>query len=292
MNLNDIKKMKVDDLRKYLLDVGESKTNVSTWKAKELKEAAINYFETIQASSEGENTEDFKIEYEDEPDIVESESLQDHLPKYGSPEWQEYVMNQFREDELFEGCPKAAGLRRVAQELLGDVISAGVSQMSVINQGEDSRAVTLSYTVEIDWKLDFDINMFRDLQQIQRSIRTFSGMADGVENKNCTFFRHPAAVVETKAMGRAFKNALCLNITTSEEKMSGYDSEPITSSSGITEQMKKMIRKKAEHIASASNSDVSLFIKKMIRKINNDQDKSLSDLSMDEAKALIAVIDS
>ena len=51
------------------------------------------------------------------------------IPDYLSPEWDAYVMEQFAPHELMDGHPNAAGLRRVAELLLGPIIESGPTQV-------------------------------------------------------------------------------------------------------------------------------------------------------------------
>ena len=50
------------------------------------------------------------------------EQQEDLMPAYGSEDWNEYVMSKFENGELFDGNPTCAGLRRVAEELLGTIV--------------------------------------------------------------------------------------------------------------------------------------------------------------------------
>ena len=42
-------------------------------------------------------------------------------PNMSSPEWSDYVLGHFEEDELWEGHPTASGLRRVTELLMGPI---------------------------------------------------------------------------------------------------------------------------------------------------------------------------
>ena len=53
-------------------------------------------------------------------DIIMDESA----PSVTSPEWNEYVLGLFDPSELFDGRPTCAGLRRVSELVLGQVISS------------------------------------------------------------------------------------------------------------------------------------------------------------------------
>ncbi len=59
----------------------------------------------------------------------EQEEEDPNIPEYASPEWNKYVMEHFRTDELIDGNPICAGLRRVAGLLLGELIESGPDQV-------------------------------------------------------------------------------------------------------------------------------------------------------------------
>ena len=53
----------------------------------------------------------------------------DLMPAYGSEDWNDYVMTKFNKSELFDGNPTCAGLRRVAEELLGTIVVSRPAQV-------------------------------------------------------------------------------------------------------------------------------------------------------------------
>ena len=58
----------------------------------------------------------------DKEDLVEDviEVAQEERPPYGSKEWNDFVMEKFEPHELIDGNPLVHGLRRIAEDLLGD----------------------------------------------------------------------------------------------------------------------------------------------------------------------------
>ena len=52
----------------------------------------------------------------EEPDMT--------MPAYGSKEWNSYIMEKFEPRELIDGNPICAGLRRVAEDVLGSIVSS------------------------------------------------------------------------------------------------------------------------------------------------------------------------
>ena len=57
--------------------------------------------------------------------VIEENNAEEDTPSMFSEEWNEYVMAHFKRNELIDGNPICAGLRRVAELLLGDIIESG-----------------------------------------------------------------------------------------------------------------------------------------------------------------------
>ena len=229
---------KIDDLRSALLQAGVSEEVVAKSSKKEL-EALYE-----------QNVKSFDIIFEAPvaQDAIEVSTVAATLPAYGSDDWQDYVLSLLKPSEQLEGHPRCFGLRRIAQLLLGPIVSSKASTVSVIPVGE-SRAVTINYEITIDWKLDRSI--FLGTQDINGLYRVFGGVADCVEDIKTPYGKHPAASAETKAMSRALKQALCLNVLSAEEKVSGYDDKEESTrsnSSKITEMMVKFIEAKVKSL--------------------------------------------
>jgi hypothetical protein len=129
----------------------------------------------------------------------------DDRPRYGSKEWHEYIMSKFEPEELFDGNPTCAGLRRVAEEELGDIIFSGPSQVFPSTSDNGPGRATVVYEIQIDWRgTGF--------------IRTYKEVAD-VWHGNCDdlFCAHPVATASTRAEGRALRKALKVRCLAAEE---------------------------------------------------------------------------
>jgi hypothetical protein len=126
--------------------------------------------------------------------------------RIGDPEWTAYVLSLLVPSEKVETnrgvYPRAAGLRRVANKLLGLIsISTHVAEApSPMNNGRATVVCDVSY---------------RDDDE---GVISASGAADCFK-KNSThpFYYHPTSTAETRAEGRALKRLLCLDVFTIEE---------------------------------------------------------------------------
>lgn len=132
-------------------------------------------------------------------------------PGYLSPEWHDYVMTYFQPNELMEGNPTTAGLRRVAELLLGDIVSSKPVQVFPSEGNGPSRA-TVVYEVRIAWKLEATV------QGEYSSIRTYADVADVWHgNTDALFCGYAVATASTRAEGRALRKALKLRGVAAEE---------------------------------------------------------------------------
>jgi len=150
------------------------------------------------------------IEIIDEKAIQNSEKEQTeeteiNVPVLGSKEWNDYVLSQLAGDEKQDDAPTVDGLRRVAQQLLGPIISSVTTNLLM-----NERATAVAYEVEFLWQ-------YEDARQGQNV--SFGGVADVTdENSTHPYSQYRAALAETRAEGRALKKALGLKkIMTAEE---------------------------------------------------------------------------
>lgn len=132
------------------------------------------------------------------------------MPAYGSDEWDDFVMSKFKKGEVFSmpnGKPtvSCAGLRRVAEELLGDIVVSRPSQVFPAMDADGPGRATVVFEITIDW-----FNSGR--------MRTFSDVADCWHgNTDDLFCAHPSATASTRAEGRALRKALRIKCLAAEE---------------------------------------------------------------------------
>lgn len=274
---------KVDELRIALISAGVDESKVASMGRQELKALYVTEIANKAPAP-------FGIVYEsitgdsNPAQSVEVETKQAALPQYGSPEWQSYVLAQLRPNEQLDGFPRCFGLRRVAQELLGPIVSAKASSVSVIPQSTvndtPTRAVTINYEITFDWTLDRSI--WADPRNPVINYRTFGGVSDCVEEVNSPWGKHPASSAETKAMSRALKQALCINVLSAEEKVSGYEEGPTEGpkTSKITDQLISFITAKANQL--------KLDVVKVMKE--NNLTCSIKDLTLEQGRELFASI--
>ena len=142
---------------------------------------------------------------EEEQEKQEEPQVDTTMPAYGSKEWSDYIMNKFDRRELFDGNPTCAGLRRVAEDVLGSIVSSRPSQVWPSTDANGPGRATVVFEVVINW---MDSGEFR----------TFAEVADVWHgNTDDLFCAHPVATASTRAEGRALRKALKVKCLAVEE---------------------------------------------------------------------------
>jgi len=77
-----------------------------------------------------------------------SKKTTEEVPEINSPEWNDYVMSHFQDNELIDGNPLTAGLRRVAEILVGEIISSKPIDVQRIETGDPIGKTTVTYEVQ------------------------------------------------------------------------------------------------------------------------------------------------
>ena len=135
----------------------------------------------------------------------EEQQVEMTMPAYGSKEWNDYIMCKFEDRELFDGNPTCAGLRRVAEDVLGSIVSSRPSQVWPSTDVNGPGRATVVFEVVINW---MDTG----------ELRTFAEVADVWHgNTDDLFCAHPVATASTRAEGRALRKALKVKCLAAEE---------------------------------------------------------------------------
>ncbi len=127
-------------------------------------------------------------------DFEESEEHQD-TPNINDEGWVEYVIGLLREDEQVDGRPTVDGLRRLTEELLGEIVTCTTK----VHHNTENYAST---TVRIELG----------------DGRIMDGSADANENNTkFPYSKFLVAMSETRAEGRALRKLLRLRVASVEE---------------------------------------------------------------------------
>lgn len=238
----DFTKKTVAEIRDMLVKMGVSREQAESIKGKsELVEALYSVMEngTIEVPmlSEVEVEEGGIVQNLQDTESEESEAVEVVNPKIGSEGWEEFVISHLNEKEFDvkngKKYPKAAGLRRVAQLLLGPIVFSGPRQVFPPSAGND--IATVIYDIEIMWTHGMTIAEWmpeNELMNLKIPVRRFSEAADCTDdNTPNPFCKHKTATASSRAEGRAFRKALQLNITTAEEMNMSMDEVAVVTES-------------------------------------------------------------
>jgi hypothetical protein len=207
--------------------------------------------------------EDFEMEKEE---LIEEEHEvdEDSTPDFASKGWTEYVMSLLSEDEKFKDKPRTEGLLRIIRILFEDV---EFPNPDVHHVSPEYAAVTCAILV---------------------NGRQFVGSAEvHPGNTDSPFVKYPLATAETRALGRAAKRLLGINILTAEETSKVADltipqSDEDRTEGGITATQIKMIARQSKAI----NVDVVQAVTNTV-----GQHDKISDLSHAEALRVLKQLD-
>jgi hypothetical protein len=121
-------------------------------------------------------------------------------PSMLSHEWHDYAMTLFHETEMVDGHPLVAGLRRVAEAVLGTIVFSGPTQVFPVQRDDHHGRATVVFTIEF-----------------ANGVR-YSEVADSWEgNTDDTFCAYAVAIASTRAEARALRKALKIKGVAAEE---------------------------------------------------------------------------
>jgi hypothetical protein len=154
------------------------------------------------------------------------EELRDERPAMTDDRWFSFVMKHFTDDELENGNPKAEGLRRVAELLLGPILESYPTPLQWPCPANEW-AATVKFTIVFHW-------LYPEAGMPPHE-RTFAEVADVTEkNTPAEFALHPSASASTKAEGRALRKALKLKHVVAAEEVAPDGEEDNVDDSGTT----------------------------------------------------------
>lgn len=126
--------------------------------------------------------------------------------KQSDPEWTQYVLGKFLPDEVDGKNPRVEGLRRVAGDLVGELVEEGCDLVASPCEDNRFRACVKAWCVFVT--------------EDGRTKR-FEALADAHED-NCLedYATYLVAMADTRAKGRVFRNALGLRRVVAAEEVS------------------------------------------------------------------------
>jgi hypothetical protein len=151
-------------------------------------------------------------------EVEEPVPVPEVVPEFQSPEWHEYLMRQFYEEELnSEGHPTCDGLRRLVQKLIGKITFAGIADFA---SPEDGNRGTATVVFQVDLFVTMD-----DHPQTRTQV-SYSDIADCNQfNTDQPYSKYQSATAATRAEGRIYRKILGIRKTTAEEISQVAESE-------------------------------------------------------------------
>lgn len=215
-------KMGKQELRAALMASGYTEEQLLDDNGKNLKR--LDLLELYQANKQGESglTALSSVEEDDNddvgveisPDIKDitddsGEQLQvDDLepPTPSDSGWTQYVLGKFLEDEVDGKNPRVEGLRRVASELVGELIEEGCDLLAAPTEDNRFRACVKAWGVFLT---------------SDGRTKRFEALADA-HSENCfeDYATYLVAMADTRAKGRMYRNALFLRRVVAAEEVS------------------------------------------------------------------------
>ena len=205
-------------------------------------------------------------------------------PKYKSKEWHDFVMGHFDESELIEGNPKCAGLRRVAELLLGDIVDSRPTNVIFTPSDSGPGQATVVYNIVFEnWRNSGQVRVFGEVAEVWHG------------NTDDPYSAYPAATAATRAEGRALRKALGVNCLAAEE---------LTRKKDVTAIMQNIVKVEAPAIPEISDRDRITpaqinFLDKKCGEMNinaltlikqNTNKDSINDVGKKEASELLNLI--
>ena len=137
--------------------------------------------------------------------VIEESVGEENRPSMFSDEWNDFVMAHFHRNELIDGNPICAGLRRVGEFLLGDIVESGPEQVFPAMDGSSPDRATVVFKVVFNWMNSGQQRVYKEVADVWHG------------NTDYLFCAHPVATASTRAEGRALRKALKLRCLAAEE---------------------------------------------------------------------------
>lgn len=144
--------------------------------------------------------EDIELKTPSNTDTSVKDVISQDAPSMLSPEWHDYAMTLFQEDELVNGHPLVTGLRRVSELVLGPMAFSGPTWVKPTDRDDHHGRATVIFTIEFASGLKC------------------SEVADSWEgNTDDMFCAFAVAIASTRAEARALRKVLKIKGVAAEE---------------------------------------------------------------------------
>lgn len=174
------------------------------------------------------------------------------IPMRRDPEWTDYVLSFLKEDELSNGNPTTAGLRRVIELVYGTIVR---SQSHVVHAPtNENRIAIVEHTLEIAPPMSLISNIFTDVADCTS------------RNTDAPYNQYLIATCSTRAEGRALRRALGLKKAVAEELSDVANEAP---SDNDEERIKDVQVKTIDTLCKRAKINVQKFVNSGSQQYNN-----------------------
>ena len=134
-------------------------------------------------------------------------SEEQKVPTFTDPEWSDYVLSHLTEDEKYDGHPKTDGVRRLVEKFIGPITNVDTRVVQCPATDNHNRAV-----------VNCSVTLNPGAMTANGDYWTYCGSADAdLRNTDAPFNQFPTAIAETRAFGRALRQALRIKTAVAEE---------------------------------------------------------------------------
>ena len=217
-------KVKVGDIRKALEVHGGDVTIVGKeGLVEELKRVAEKLGVTTDTLLKDVD-EDINVDFseaemeEDISAVANHEKEEEVLMNPDHSDWSDYIMRQFRTNELDGGNPNVKGLRRLVNKELGEVVFSGPVSFDAHHPDDPhmpGRCVC-HYEIHIEWK--YGTPVYISVDDMVAKPRVFGSIGGAyLGSVDGEYAKYPDAMAEVRAESRCLRKALNINAVSSEE---------------------------------------------------------------------------
>lgn len=206
-------RLKKNELKAMLLQMGHDPDDINKLKRPALLElfaSEENLGESAEAALEDVTVEEEKTvsvtdvgTTDSETQLLSDDETTNEIPDRCDPEWTQYVLGKFLDDELDGENPRVDGLRRVAQELIGMIMEEGCDLVACPTVENGMRACVKAWVV------------FANNQRFEALADASPFNITGEE-----YVIYLTAMADTRAKGRCLRNALGLKRVVAAEEVS------------------------------------------------------------------------
>lgn len=167
-----------------------------------------------------------KVDIEEEQGIIITDIDRPTIDQItvGNKGWQDYIMSQFRSEELQEGKPTCDGLRRVTEAFIGPITSKTITELYPPNENNN-------YTSTVVVRIQVLVTKNASHPHYGKMIIEDEAADVNKSNTDAPYCYYQSATATTRAEARALRKILKLRTVAAEEVGQGVKPEESTNES-------------------------------------------------------------